>query len=446
MLAPSVSVVWAQWPQAPASALFIGNSYTFYNDLAGMVRQMAAAAGHDLYVESYAPGGYTFQQHSSDATTLSKIRSRAWDVVVLQEQSQRPSFPPSQVQNEVYPFARILADSIRANHPCTRIVFYMTWGRENGDPQNCQFYPPLCTYGGMQERLRSSYIEMAEENAAWTAPVGAAWREVRAQHPEIMLYAGDQSHPSLAGSYLAACVIYSTIFGSPEYLYTSSLDEAVYQPLQNVARTLVFDSLGVWKIGAFDPRAFADFTVHGDSVSFQNLSVFSDQFLWDFGDGNQSFVPLPSHVYALPGNFTVTLTAGNACLSDVYTFTVTIDTVPTDTVPTDTVPTDTVPTDTVPTDTVPTDTVPTDTVPNFRADVRRNGAIHLYKENGMYWVWKSKSEDVRVRVYIYDAKGRKLATLDDYHPRMRADELPSGLMFWCVPGRGYGRLTNTYEK
>ena len=90
---------------------------------------------------------------------MSKINAASWDFVVLQEQSQIPSFPPSQVASDCFPYASILVDSIKSANPCAEPVFFMTWGRENGDQNNCINYPPLCTYGGMQARLRESYIK-----------------------------------------------------------------------------------------------------------------------------------------------------------------------------------------------------------------------------------------------------------------------------------------------
>ena len=54
------------------SVLFIGNSYTSVNNLPLTVKQLALSKGDSLFVDSNAPGGYTFQQHTTNATTLSK--------------------------------------------------------------------------------------------------------------------------------------------------------------------------------------------------------------------------------------------------------------------------------------------------------------------------------------------------------------------------------------
>ncbi len=195
------------------SILFIGNSYTYFNGgVDAMLKNIALAEGDTLYTESLTVGSASFSTFCNNPETFNRIRSRAWDYVVLQEQSQLPSFPPSQVEAECYPFAKQLCDSIRANDSCTQILFFMTWGRENGDQSNCANYPPLCTYDGMQQRLRESYVQMADDNNAIVVPVGLAWKYVRDNYPEINLYQSDESHPSVAGTYLAALTFRSILY------------------------------------------------------------------------------------------------------------------------------------------------------------------------------------------------------------------------------------------
>ena len=132
------------------SVLFIGNSYIYTQNLPGTLYNLAAVGGDTIYYESSTPGGYTFQQHSTNSTTLNKIASRDWDFVVLQEQSQLPSFGDGQVASQVYPYAEILVDSIRSNYECSEPVFFMTWGKRDGDQQNCAGFPALCTFEGIQ--------------------------------------------------------------------------------------------------------------------------------------------------------------------------------------------------------------------------------------------------------------------------------------------------------
>ncbi len=234
--------------QSVCKTLFVGNSYTSVNDLPLMVSKAALSAGDTLVYDSSAPGGYTFSQHVSYGGTTSLIQAGGWDFVVLQEQSQYPAFPIQQVQAEVLPYATQLSDMIRAGNPNGEVMFYMTWGRKNGDADNCASYPPLCTYEGMDSLLYHRYLLMAEQNHAAVSPVGAVWHYLRDNHPEIELYNSDESHPSLAGSYAAAAIFYTVLFKKNPTLITDDLNLSaeVAQTIREAAKTVVFDSLDHW--------------------------------------------------------------------------------------------------------------------------------------------------------------------------------------------------------
>jgi hypothetical protein len=309
------------------SALFLGNSYTGVNDLPSIVWSLTDAGGDTLYRDSNSPGGYTLQGHSTDANSLAKIHARPWDFVILQEQSQLPSFPQSQVQNQVYPYAANLNDTIKANDSCSVTVFYMTWGRKYGDASNCSNWPPVCTYTGMQEQLRMSYLNMANQNNALVAPCGSAFWESIKRDSTIELYNPDQSHPSYAGSYLNGCVFYATMYRkTPVGLdFYGLLDTATATFLQHVAHDVVFDSLTQWRIGLDDVSANYTYQWAGnDSVYFQNGSQNATTYHWDFGDGNTDSGANPVHLYTNPGTFLVTLIATDGCTSDTVTDTVSI--------------------------------------------------------------------------------------------------------------------------
>ena len=138
--------------QSKKKILFIGNSYTYVNNLPQMLHDFALMNNDTIIFDASTPGGSTFQTHCSDTSCLRKIKSQQWDYVVLQEQSQTPSFPPSQVQTDCYPYAKRLDSLIKANDSCTQTIFYMTWGRKYGNASNCANYPPheftWSCYGG----------------------------------------------------------------------------------------------------------------------------------------------------------------------------------------------------------------------------------------------------------------------------------------------------------
>lgn len=229
-------LVWGQMDTT--RVLFIGNSYTYYNDLPQQVAALAASMDHHVEVASNTPGGYSLQSHLTNATTLNLIEQGTWDFVVLQEQSQTPAFPLSQVESTFYPAAAGLVDLIREANPCAIPMFYMTWGRENGDASNCDAWPPVCTYEGMQDLLTERYLAAAADNEAACAPVGVVWREVFTS-TGTDLYASDGSHPSAAGSYLAASTIFTAIFAEDPYEsnYAGLIDFAVSQEIDEAVWT-----------------------------------------------------------------------------------------------------------------------------------------------------------------------------------------------------------------
>ena len=299
--------------------LFLGNSYTYVNDLPAILKSLTLAGGDTLLTDLSAPGGYTLQGHSTNATSLNLIAARNWDFVVLQEQSQLPSFPQSQVQNQVYPFAAALNNAIKANDSCSVTVFYMTWGRKHGDASNCGNWPPVCTYEGMSAELRRSYLNMANQNAALVAPVGVAWWEAIKRDSTLELFSPDQSHPAYTGSYLAACVFYGTMYRrSPVGLgFAGSLNTTTASFLQQVAHDVVFDNLLQWRVGLDD--ASANFTWNSTGLgeaTFSNASTNASSFAWDFGDGNTDSTTNPSHQYAQDGSYVVSLIATDGCTTD----------------------------------------------------------------------------------------------------------------------------------
>jgi hypothetical protein len=313
--------------QTSKNVLFIGNSYTYYNNLPQMLTDLARSAGDTMTFDSNTPGGYTFQGHSTNATSLAKISAGNWDFVVLQEQSQLPSFPINQVESSVFPYARILDSLVNVNNNCAETVFYMTWGRKFGDASNCANFAPLCTYEGMDSMLYLRYMMMADSNDAIVSPVGAVWRSIRQNYPLIDLYQSDNSHPSLAGSYAAACSFYATIFRKDPTLITNNygLSAADALNIRQIAKTIVFDSLSKWHVGEYDPAANFNYNITNNyEVTFVNNSTNSNDFIWHFGDGISTSQENPVHTYNSPGTYTVTLISGKCDMTDSITETITI--------------------------------------------------------------------------------------------------------------------------
>lgn len=305
-----------QFAQMNLKVLFVGNSYTAANDLPGTFAQIATAMGDQVTVDSKSNGGFTFQMHSQDPITYQKINAQAWDYVVIQGQSQEPSFPFGQVNTQSIPYAMQLADSVDANHPCAQVNYFMTWGRENGDPQ----WDSINTFHKMNARLRDAYLRIADSSDASVSPVGAAWRHIRETQPSIQLYVGDGSHPSVAGTYLAASVFYVSLFHkaiTPNLAYTAGLDAVTAQHLINAANLVVLDSMGTWMLTHPDSLTQVDIVAELNGIlpgsyTFDATCSACDSIAWDFGDNSTAFGASVIHVFTL-GSYWVTCTATGPC-------------------------------------------------------------------------------------------------------------------------------------
>ena len=174
-------------------ALFIGNSFTARNDLPGLLAQLVCAGGKGaLECELISGGGASLRTHLNKGAAQTRLQASRWDYVVLQEQSTLPVKNPKRSGENIREFDAI----IKATPAHT--VLYMTWARQNA-PET-------------QAALSETYTEVGRAIGATVVPAGLAWQHCLAAHPEIVLHDKDQSHPNLAGSYLAACTFYATLF------------------------------------------------------------------------------------------------------------------------------------------------------------------------------------------------------------------------------------------
>lgn len=178
----------------PLRVLFIGNSYTFYNDLPVQLQQIAASMGEGraIKTERVVVGGRSLKQHWEDTVALAAIKRGGWDYVILQEHSLGALNAPDTMRK----YIRLFDQEIRNIGAYT--VLYMTWARQHR-PES-------------QDTIARVYSSIGREIKALVAPVGLAWQRVRHEYPAIVLFDPDGTHPSPEGSYLAACVFYAVFY------------------------------------------------------------------------------------------------------------------------------------------------------------------------------------------------------------------------------------------
>jgi hypothetical protein len=132
------------------------------------------------------------------------------------------------------------------------------------------------------------------------------------------LYSSDNSHPSLAGSYAAACTFYSLIFQKdPSAIpddYGLSANDA--SNIRSAAKIIAYDSLAKWNVGKYNPNAAFSVNQSANTIQLVNQSQYSDSYKWYFGDGDSSTVFEPNHTYAQYGSYNVLLKSSKCQLTD----------------------------------------------------------------------------------------------------------------------------------
>ena len=218
--------------QPPLKVLFIGNSYTYVNDLPSLIVALAdAAGGRKIETGQQLVGGCTLERHVNDKKAVEKIREQKWDVVVLQDHSLQAILR----REAMFKYARVLDGEIKKQGAKT--VFYLTWARQHipqmqdgADPAASPDYAkamyqmsgaakstgfdPWCQkhHDALVAGIDGAYFDLAKDLGAQVAPVGIAWKKALAADPHLVLHQPDKSHPNPTGSYLAACVFYATLF------------------------------------------------------------------------------------------------------------------------------------------------------------------------------------------------------------------------------------------
>lgn len=198
----------------PRSVLFIGNSYTYYNLVPGIVRELASFEGRDLRVEMFTIGGCTMERHLEQADCRDLIERGGYDFVVLQDQSLHPALigtpttrdrRPHGGDRRPHPHPQPEGQTLRRDDVGTARRLYRPEIR-------LRLPPKLRIDAGAHPR---QHPRRSRGRRGGCIPVGVAWSRVRTERPDIELYAADGSHPSYAGSYLAAAVICTTLTGAP---------------------------------------------------------------------------------------------------------------------------------------------------------------------------------------------------------------------------------------
>lgn len=211
--------------------LFIGNSYTYYNDMPSLFARLANQNGKAVTVQSVTCGGRKLESYTdaSDAVTAALdalLAQQRFDICFIQEQSVLPA-------SDREAFMRGL-DCVmnKLNGRADRVVLYATWGRKEGSPD---LYRLQWTTEEMAHLLSDGYQKAAQHYGAQVSPVGMNFLRITQTAPALELYDADMTHPSYEGSCLAALTHYRAVFGEfPAHTETLGLDPAYLSAFRTV--------------------------------------------------------------------------------------------------------------------------------------------------------------------------------------------------------------------
>lgn len=200
------------------NVFWIGNSYTQGNDLANLVASMGKERGDIMNVTKHLHGGWNLTNHSKQTIVIDNLKKK-WDYVILQDHSLHPGFLPRREET-----IRAIKGFYQPNRmrSGSNVMFYETWGRRRGIQGHANF-KAMQSLTSQGYRAYKTAIESSQYKTV-IAPVGTAWERlfdntVRSGKDPLnpaslfsRLYLSDDSHPSVHGSYLTACVFYKSIF------------------------------------------------------------------------------------------------------------------------------------------------------------------------------------------------------------------------------------------
>ena len=205
--------------------LFIGNSYTFYNDMPGQVASLLHEMGVPAAVTVTAEGGANLEAHEQRAETVSALAEASWTHLVIQEQSTRP----------LHDRKKFLTSLVRLCEGAQGrpVTLYQTWARQDGHEvyrSRWSGRSPSAMTEGLEEAYREAEAALSKEgHRVSIAPVGTTWFRTICRHPELNLFDDDGHHASAAGSHLAALVIAAAL-SEP-----TKVSETTYAPADVIA-------------------------------------------------------------------------------------------------------------------------------------------------------------------------------------------------------------------
>lgn len=250
----------------PKKILFVGNSLTFYNDMPKMLQMMLNESDAHITVDQSTFPGFSLDGHLNSiiikedenmvytrekepnefTKTELKLQSNQYDVVVLQEQTGQvliPEIRNLRTERAIEKFRELAEPNAQIllfqNFPTNATYPKSFCKKINTDP-NTDEKTQFCsdTIGNLRaemQGLKDAFVQLKGDKN--TINIGESFYNVMNQNPNLNLYE-DDSHPSLAGSFLIALQFYKCLTNkNPQNLkYIGSLNATDADYLKTIAK------------------------------------------------------------------------------------------------------------------------------------------------------------------------------------------------------------------
>ncbi len=196
--------------------LFIGNSMTYYNNLAKVVKGIAGLKGHTINCTAATNGGQNLIYQSTATNVKAAVQNGNYDVVILQDIVG--GFDADKLQQG----AEAMVTLVKEYQPNAQIIFYEPWPTKD----------TLTGENSLLPYFTGNYIKTAKSLNAKLAPAGEAFYELYTVNG-LDYYCTDNKHPQPLGTFTSASTIYYTLFGGEAYGAFSSGDQNALDSLIN---------------------------------------------------------------------------------------------------------------------------------------------------------------------------------------------------------------------
>lgn len=240
---PLFTLLIFSFANAQTKVLFLGNSFTYTYDIPTLFEGLANSAGISVSVDERTTAGIAVYDqasqgllgHINDSQSQSKISSQNWDYIVVQD--NMGAWVANYITGTAGNANVTLANQIKANFNCTHIIYMAAWGPEGGVPS--LGYPNETTQSCI-ERIHTNFVDYNNSVNTYdeiVSPVGKSWIQSLSQIPSVDLYHTDNTHPSLAGSYLTAATLFVSIFKKDpiNLSYTGGVNSSTASTMRSIA-------------------------------------------------------------------------------------------------------------------------------------------------------------------------------------------------------------------